>query len=128
MEGDELLAGLDVARGHEFLGTGGGEFGDGHGALFEVKLQAHHAVAVDERLLCAGFAFRHAARAGWEGEGVAVPVHHGKVLWKRDEGRTAVENADGPPADFLLGVLEDFSAEHVGEAIQYRTLDRNLWA
>ena len=83
-----------------------------------MKLQPHHAVAVHERLLRASVAFRHSSRAGRQRERVAVPVHDGEFRGKGRERSAPVKDADRPPADFLLRVLEHLSPEHVRKELR----------
>ena len=108
---EDFIEGLDVIAFGEGSGFALDEVADVFGADFDVELEADDVVAADKGLVGAGVGAGEEGGAGWEIEGVAVPVEGGeRGREMAEEGMMAggVEGVNGEPADFEFGVLVDF--------------------
>lgn len=116
----DFLGLLRVGAADHFVGAVLEHSLDAFGRVFEVKLQAQDAVAVEEGLI--GAAARAGQQQGARGErkGVSVPLkgHEGAGEVVK-EGAAAAPGGelDGVPADFAVAVAFDAGAEDVGKEL-----------
>ncbi len=120
VSGEDLLDGLHVLALRERGGFALDEEADVLGADLDVELQSHDIVLADEGLMAAGIGAGKEGGAGWEIEGVSVPMEGGELSGKMGEERVladGIEGADGKPADLELRVLVDFAAHDIGDEL-----------